>query len=547
MAVDFLPRASGRRGRGPLLMLIAIFFIGICFYTIPPSITYRATHDYTVSIYKLKPEEDQSTSIHELYTQSIDQNHLDVIEEEMKQAEADRQQAERNKHVEMEERHRVRDEKQRKFKKLRDQTARARNELAATHPDDPPPARSLSIVYGRLNADEHEGDWTRRVVNNVDRVAEYIVDDANAPGLHLDQNRGREAMVYIKYIVEHYENLTDITAFVHSGNIAWHNNVLLHQDLVPTLNRLNLDHVFDIGYFNTRCDIYPGCPNWIPFNANASMQEMYKDRALDTYSTNMWRELFGDEPFPDTLSEPCCSQFAVSKEAIRAVPLEIFERIYRWLAHEQLDMYAGRQMEYLWQYIFRGEEQLCPVMSDCYCRGYDICFDNDAELQEYIKARQDDDASWVGPDGVRWEMKANAQDAMKRLEATLPYSIGMDSKFAKELSFSVPASSPSATVEASEAAPAAETATSTETVPDAPDATSEAAAETTSAETTPADSAPENSAPADGAPADNAPADSAPVEKAPVESASTDGASDTPSEAAAEAASDGPIDAPKLD
>ncbi|KAB8360951.1 hypothetical protein FH972_024683 [Carpinus fangiana] len=413
MGIEYLRLHPGRRGRGPLLLLVALL-LAACYYSIPSSrpTSHRAVYEFTIPVEEPKAEHVTL----EQQQQLIDQNHADAANEYAKaEEEAARQLANK-------EREKVRDIKHEAFETLRNQTTKEANTTSDA------PSRTLAVVFGRQKAEPESGSWIKKV-DNVTRIAEYIVDDPTAP-LHLEENKGREAAVYVKYIMEHYDNLTDVTVFVHPDNKAWHNNVLLRQDLLPTLNRLNRNHVFEQGYFNTRCDLWPGCPNWILFNANATVREEHRDRALDTYSENMWRELFYAEPFPEYLSEPCCSQFAVSKEAIRAIPLDNFGRIYRWLLHNEFDMYAGRQMEYLWQYLFLGEGERCPSMRECYCKGYDLCFEDDSELERYNQARRDDDESWSGPNGVRWDLKSSAQNTMKELEASLPGTLGIDSKYA---------------------------------------------------------------------------------------------------------------------
>ena len=53
----------------------------------------------------------------------------------------------------------------------------------------------------------------------------YVVDDASAP-LHPPQNKGHEVMVYLTYIIDHYDALPDVSIFMHAHRWSWHNNEL---------------------------------------------------------------------------------------------------------------------------------------------------------------------------------------------------------------------------------------------------------------------------------------------------------------------------------
>ncbi|RJE16641.1 hypothetical protein PHISCL_11022, partial [Aspergillus sclerotialis] len=68
--------------------------------------------------------------------------------------------------------------------------------------------------------------------------AVYAVDDPSAP-LHPPKNKGHEVMVYLSYIIDHYGNLPDIVAFMHSHQFAWHNDDLFDMNAATLLRRLN--------------------------------------------------------------------------------------------------------------------------------------------------------------------------------------------------------------------------------------------------------------------------------------------------------------------
>ena len=88
-----------------------------------------------------------------------------------------------------------------------------------------------------------------------------------------------------------------------------------------------------------------------------------------------WGQLHPGTPVPSVLAQPCCAQFAASRDRIRSVPLARWIFFREWLLATELDDYhSGRVWEYTWQYVLAGEAVFCPAMDVCYCQGYGICF-----------------------------------------------------------------------------------------------------------------------------------------------------------------------------
>jgi hypothetical protein len=104
-------------------------------------------------------------------------------------------------------------------------------------------------------------------------------------------------------------------------------------------------------------------------------------------TSEMWRQLHPSEPIPQALSQPCCAQFAVSGQRIRARPLANYIQYREWLLNTALSHeFSGRILEYNWQYIFTGQGEFCPPQHECYCDSFGICFGgtNDENLQHWL-------------------------------------------------------------------------------------------------------------------------------------------------------------------
>ena len=80
------------------------------------------------------------------------------------------------------------------------------------------------------------------------KVYQYIADDPTAT-YFTPANKGREAMAYLTFIIDHYNKLPDFMVFMHGDYRAWH-------QIEPSpyiLSALNLSYVEALGYANLRC------------------------------------------------------------------------------------------------------------------------------------------------------------------------------------------------------------------------------------------------------------------------------------------------------
>ncbi len=213
----------------------------------------------------------------------------------------------------------------------------------------------------------------------------YTVDAADKSGL--PANKGREAMVYLTYIIDHYDTLPDVVLFFHPHKLTWHNNILLDISSATAIKLLSDAHIMRQGYFNTRCHLDPGCPNWLHIDQWKWKYDSYHKPEESALTSTLFHDLFGkDIPVPSSISQACCAQFAVSGQRIRQRPKSDYLHYRDWLLNTPLaDGTSGRIMEYSWQYIFSGKFTFCPSQHKCYCDGYGICFEGgDAGLKKWL-------------------------------------------------------------------------------------------------------------------------------------------------------------------
>ena len=217
----------------------------------------------------------------------------------------------------------------------------------------------------------------------------YTVDDPTAD-YHVPKNKGHEAMVYLTYIIDHYDEidapLADVSLFMHAHKLTWHNNDLLDSSSVNIVKHLQVPKVLRDGYFNLRCHLDPGCPAHL----HPSVRVTNPHRPEETEIVHVWPILFPGEPVPDVLSQPCCSQFALSRDRILSLPKSQYETLRDWLATTPLpDVITGRIFEYVWQKIWTGQNEFCPIEHVCYCEGYGICFGNATSYDLWFERRKE--------------------------------------------------------------------------------------------------------------------------------------------------------------
>lgn len=207
-------------------------------------------------------------------------------------------------------------------------------------------------------------------------LLQNVADACIIPYAHVDKptranawesvpNRGREASVYLRFIVDHYDNLPDATVFLHGHfSPSWHSTniaeILRHLDWSQPYANLN---------FNPEYSVWTTLED----EEGTGLRKLYLDVAA------AWPEIFAEvtgqpaAPWP-SLSTHCCAQFLLSRESILRHPREWYVRALDWL-HAGDARYKGDVanaaivFEMAWEWIFR------PGMAN-----YTHCGDLDCDI-----------------------------------------------------------------------------------------------------------------------------------------------------------------------
>jgi hypothetical protein len=150
-------------------------------------------------------------------------------------------------------------------------------------------------------------------------------------------NRGNEASVYLKYIIDNYDKLTDFTFFIHDENYSWHHHGTIEEQFIRAVETKKL-------YFNI---------NHFRWEVGFSHINDY-----DRKNFFIWYEKY-IEPYIPINKLPNkdwivgyngCAQFLVHKSIIQILPIKFYEDIYNWiltLSFEEGKM-AGYFLEWSW-------------------------------------------------------------------------------------------------------------------------------------------------------------------------------------------------------
>ncbi|MCJ1351921.1 MAG: hypothetical protein MMC33_001905 [Icmadophila ericetorum] len=245
----------------------------------------------------------------------------------------------------------------------------------------------LDIVTSKRN-------WGKRI---------YIVDakrnSERINSLRVPINKGREAMVYLTYIIDNYSSLPSVSIFIHSQRYQWHNDDPNYDGLPPLLS-LKIPFIHAQNYTNLRVTHHLGCPVEIkPLPLGAPIPPPPKEgdherakKLSETYYAPTFSLFFPTRPVPTKVGVSCCAQFAVSRTAILSHPVTFYTRVREWLLTTELaDDVSGRILEYMWHIIFGRESEWCPDEGAMYCEVFGWCGAGGGT----VKVGEGEDVEWV--------------------------------------------------------------------------------------------------------------------------------------------------------
>jgi len=206
------------------------------------------------------------------------------------------------------------------------------------NPNNPNNTKNTNIVVSRYKKNV---DFVYRINNNQNiNVLIYDKENPNNP-LNVPVNKGNEASVYLKYIIDHYDNLSDYTFFIHDEEYAWHHSGSLidkYKEAVASKKK----------YYN----INDKCSN----SMKSVLRECQEKKWLHDFLG--WYQQFLDTYIPFnqldlTTSYRNSAQFLVHKDNIRKLPKQLYIDLYEWIITTNLpNSQSGRYLEWTWHIMW---------------------------------------------------------------------------------------------------------------------------------------------------------------------------------------------------
>ena len=203
---------------------------------------------------------------------------------------------------------------------------------------------STSIIVNYYNSKEFL-DLTESLDSDIkviiyNKSNEVLISSKENHTVIKSENIGREGHTYLTYIIDNYDNLSDV-------------NVFIQDDFY--------EHLFNIDYFknnfekNKNTDFYQfGCswrkgPDARPFSRGVT--DGFLDLNLGVnynYDIKKFAELF-DIHLPHSYTTEICAHFLVSKERILRYDKEKYKKILNWLLADKINGYT---LEHVWKILF---------------------------------------------------------------------------------------------------------------------------------------------------------------------------------------------------
>jgi hypothetical protein len=188
--------------------------------------------------------------------------------------------------------------------------------------------RKIDLVVSRY---KKPVDFIHRI-KGINKIFIYDKEEPRNP-YNIPVNKGNEASVYLKYIVDNYDNLSDFTFFIHDEEYAWHHTGSI-------VDKFEEAVISNKQYYN--------------INDKCILLSFKETRIHDLYLE--WYDCFVEKYIPITslpkeflLGYRGSAQFLVHESIIRKLPKKFYEDLYTWIITTNLqNEFSGRFLEWSW-------------------------------------------------------------------------------------------------------------------------------------------------------------------------------------------------------
>jgi hypothetical protein len=189
----------------------------------------------------------------------------------------------------------------------------------------------INIVVSRY---KRNVDFIYKINNNNNKNINFMIYDKenDSNPFNVPVNKGNEASVYLKYIIDYYDNLSDFTFFIHDEEYSWHHTGSIIDRYNEAINSNQL--FYNVNHY------YLG-----PYSHISEKKELmdWYNKFIEPYIP------FEKLPNKDWLiGYKGCAQFLVHKSLITNLPLKFYQDIYNWILEFPDRKLSGFFLEWTW-------------------------------------------------------------------------------------------------------------------------------------------------------------------------------------------------------
>jgi hypothetical protein len=166
-----------------------------------------------------------------------------------------------------------------------------------------------------------------------------LIYDKETPSnpLNIPVNKGNEASVYLKYIIDYYDKLPQYTFFIQDEEFAWHHSGSIVDKFREAVDaKQKYYNINDLAHWNK--------PNMIEhplYQVFLMWYSGYIEEYIPLAKVPNNKDLIYDHRG--------AAQFLVHRDLIRGLPKQFYERLYNWIITTELHShFSGRFLEWTW-------------------------------------------------------------------------------------------------------------------------------------------------------------------------------------------------------
>jgi len=194
-------------------------------------------------------------------------------------------------------------------------------------------------------------DFINKFKEHDENIDILIYDKENPDNeYNIQVNKGNEASVYLKYVIDFYNELPEYSFFIHDEEYAWHHSGSIIDKYIEAKQA-------NQSYYN----VNDNAPNQFEFLKNDDYNKIIFNDENWWNDFLVWYNIFiGNYVIFDKIDKfkifRCCAQFLVHRDSIKKLPIDFYQNLYNWIITTDMpNNKSGRFMEWIWHIIWSDD------------------------------------------------------------------------------------------------------------------------------------------------------------------------------------------------